>query len=475
MNRIVFIQILFLITISYAQDVQNLSLGGDRFRYFSVDHANVIDKGEFNLNSSLNYGKNPLFLTSKKEYLVDQLSSYNLVGAYGIIDKKLQLNFDLGYGWSTGLKPKELDSGNGFNNFKLASKFNFYNKDKFKISFIFPVAIPLKDTKILGMTSLLLSFKSIFSYQINPIFDISLNLGYRYRLNPANDYSLDNAITYSMGSSYKLNDFSFKAEVYGRYFYGDSINPLEFLVGAKKNEKSWWIEMAVGRGITSDYSSVSFRYLFNIGLIYGLDSDKDGIADSVDKCIDNAEDQDNFLDDDGCPDLDNDMDGILDDKDQCISQQEDIDKFEDEDGCLDIDNDNDGLIDIMDKCPNGAEVINGIDDNDGCPDGEIKVLDNLNVKDEIYFEKDTANIISNSYPVVFDLAQILNRNENIKEVIIESTSSNFKLALDRGESIKKALKGLNVKAKLIVKGVEGIEEKIEYKVTYLTKVLFPSP
>lgn len=474
MYRYLLIQILLLYSTAYAQDVQNFSLSGDKYKYFSVDHADVIDQGELNLNSVLNYGKNPLLLTSQKEYLINQLSTLNFTGAYGLIDKKLQLNFDFGYGWSTGLKPKGLDTGSGFNNFKLAPKVNIFKKDKWKISLIFPVGIPLKDTKVLGMTSLLLSMKSIITFQVNTLFDISLNLGYRYRLNTSNEYSLDHAVLYGMGSSYKLNDFSFKAEVYGKYFYGDSINPLEFLVGAKKNEKSWWIEMALGRGITSDYSSVSFRYLFNIGLIYGLDSDKDGIADSVDKCIDNAEDQDNFLDEDGCPDLDNDMDGILDGKDKCINQQEDIDKFEDLDGCPDIDNDNDSLTDALDKCPNGAEVINGIEDYDGCPDGEIKVLDNLNVKNEIYFEKDTALIMPMSYPFIYELAQIINKND-IAEVVIECSSGDLKLAFDRGEAIKKALKGLSVKASLIVKAVESYDEKIDYRVVYTSKILFPSP
>src|SRR5207253_1953288 len=41
------------------------------------------------------------------------------------------------------------------------------------------------------------------------------------------------------------------------------------------------------------------------------DTDKDGIANNVDKCPDQAEDKDGFEDDDGCPDPDNGPDGCM--------------------------------------------------------------------------------------------------------------------------------------------------------------------
>jgi len=466
----------FFISISFAQDVQNFSTANDKFKYFSVDHADILEKGELNLNNSLFYGKNPLILTNPKEHLVDQITTYQIAGSYGILDNKFQLNFDFGYGFSTGKKPAHLDSGAGFNNFKIASKIKLYEHNKLKLSLTTPISIPLKDSKILGTSSFLISFKGIASYQITPLINISLNLGYRYRLNKSNEFSLDDAILYGIGSQYKILDsLSLKAEVFGRYFFSDNINPFEFLLGAKRNEKSWFIEIAMGRGITSDYSSVSFRFLFNFGLIYGLDTDKDGLQDSVDICPLHPEDKDDHLDEDGCPDADNDRDGILDSTDKCPNDAEDKDNFEDQDGCPDADNDKDNLVDAFDQCPYSSEIINGIEDHDGCPDGIAKTIEALELKNEIYFEKDTANIMPLSYPFVYELAQVINKNEAISEIVIESSSSNLQMAFDRGEAVKKALKSLNVKPLIVVKGIIGKDEKLEFKVVLVSKVLLLSP
>ncbi|MEJ7599850.1 MAG: OmpA family protein, partial [Kofleriaceae bacterium] len=99
-----------------------------------------------------------------------------------------------------------------------------------------------------------------------------------------------------------------------------------------------------------------------------LDNDRDGLADTGDKCAADPEDKDGFEDADGCPEPDNDQDAILDVTDRCAEQPEDRDGFEDEDGCPDDDNDGDGFADAKDSCPNDAETVNGVDDDDGCPD-----------------------------------------------------------------------------------------------------------
>jgi outer membrane protein OmpA-like peptidoglycan-associated protein len=100
----------------------------------------------------------------------------------------------------------------------------------------------------------------------------------------------------------------------------------------------------------------------------GVDSDKDGIIDSKDKCPYEPEDPDGFEDEDGCPDYDNDKDGILDVNDKCPNQPEDKDGFEDQDGCPDVDNDFDNIPDSTDKCPNQPEDRDNFQDQDGCPD-----------------------------------------------------------------------------------------------------------
>lgn len=103
------------------------------------------------------------------------------------------------------------------------------------------------------------------------------------------------------------------------------------------------------------------------------DRDGDGLADADDACPEDAEDEDAFEDDDGCPDPDNDQDGLVDAVDQCPDVAEDPDGHLDDDGCADDDNDADGLADQVDQCPDlaGPEDFLGCpdQDSDGIPDG----------------------------------------------------------------------------------------------------------
>jgi outer membrane protein OmpA-like peptidoglycan-associated protein len=65
------------------------------------------------------------------------------------------------------------------------------------------------------------------------------------------------------------------------------------------------------------------------------DEDGDHLTDDVDACPDRPEDEDGFLDTDGCPDIDNDLDQVLDIADACPSVTETYNGFEDDDGCQD--------------------------------------------------------------------------------------------------------------------------------------------
>ena len=119
-------------------------------------------------------------------------------------------------------------------------------------------------------------------------------------------------------------------------------------------------------GIVSNFTA-------NLGLSWTFggepeDTDRDRIADDMDRCPNEAEDKDGYQDEDGCPEVDNDGDGILDINDKCPNDAEDKDGFQDTDGCPEPDNDGDGILDAKDKCPNEPETKNGFQDEDGCPD-----------------------------------------------------------------------------------------------------------
>ena len=157
-------------------------------------------------------------------------------------------------------------------------------------------------------------------------------------------------------------------------------NPVEALVGVSTELGGLNYFVAAGAGLpASGVGAPLYRALGGVRYAPGCaDPDADGICSKDDGCPDAAEDVDDFMDSDGCPDLDNDEDGVLDTADKCPNAKEDADGFEDEDGCLDADNDSDGVLDDEDKCPqeageaalNGCPVVDA--DKDGIPDADDK-------------------------------------------------------------------------------------------------------
>ena len=192
------------------------------------------------------------------------------------------------------------------------------------------------------------------------------------------------------------------------------------------------------------------------------DRDGDGLFDHEDQCPDEAETPNGFQDEDGCPDYDKDGDGIVDAEDACPDEPEDADGFEDTDGCPDTDNDNDTILDYADKCPNDAEDFNGFQDDDGCPEGVVDqdsdgILDNVDacpdeaenfneyldedgcpdvkpqnvrvtkdrieIDQKINFASGKAVILSNSFPILDSVAQVLRDYPAIKLRIEGHTDS----------------------------------------------------
>jgi len=151
------------------------------------------------------------------------------------------------------------------------------------------------------------------------------------------------------------------------------------------------------------------------------DNDKDGIQDGKDNCPNEPEDKDGFQDEDGCPDPDNDRDGIPDVKDKCPNEPEDKDGFEDEDGCPEADNDKDGIADVQDLCPNEPETVNNYADQDGCPDeDQVRVLgDKIVLDDRVHFRTNNAQIRNISYPLLERLAKLLKEHKEYLHVDIE--------------------------------------------------------
>ena len=224
---------------------------------------------------------------------------------------------------------------------------------------------------------------------------LAANVGYRLR---------QNASTRGLG----VNDELFLRLAGGYVLFADSARPLqldlsltvasaaasllstynqnysEVLAGAKYQVgPTWQAFLGAGMGTSAGFGAPDWRALAGVRYVRRNDDyDRDGLANALDQCPNEAEDMDSFEDLDGCPDPDNDKDGVPDVADKAPEQAEDIDNFEDTDGVPDLDNDKDGIADVADKCPLKPETRNSFQDEDGCPD-EIPDSDGDGLHDQV--------------------------------------------------------------------------------------------
>jgi outer membrane protein OmpA-like peptidoglycan-associated protein len=211
------------------------------------------------------------------------------------------------------------------------------------------------------------------------------------------------------------------------------------------------------------------------------DNDADGLADGPDLCPNEPETQNGFRDADGCPDaaatatagspeqapltlapvVDTDKDGLLDDEDRCVQSPEDVDGFEDADGCPETDNDRDGVADASDKCPLEAETINGVTDEDGCADkgtSQVKVQGKrIAILGKVHFATSKDVILDKSFSLLKQVAAVLRANPQLELVRVEGHTD------DQGADAKNLdlsqRRANNVKAFLVNEGIAA--ERLE--------------
>ncbi|MDP2304881.1 MAG: OmpA family protein [Pseudomonadota bacterium] len=320
---------------------------------------------------------------------------------------------------------------------------------------------------------------------------LDMGLGGTYALGPALSVGLELDGTVDvLGGLGPWTDNPFELHAYGRYGRDSGVQAM----------------LGLGTGLVGGVGAPDVRVIGGIGYraagkepIY--DIDEDGIFDDVDACVEVPEDKDGFEDTDGCPEADNDKDGIADTADACPNDAEDIDQFEDSDGCPDPDNDKDGvldgddecplepgtvgdkgcpdqdadtLIDKVDACPEEAGPVNtkGCPDrdgdrvpdkrdkcpdepadprvdperSDGCPKRVFVTVDRIEILEKIYFDTNKTTIKRQSYPLLEEIASVLNGNPDIRMVEVAghtdsvgNDSANLKLSQGRAESVVKYL------------------------------------
>ncbi len=288
-------------------------------------------------------------------------------------------------------------------------------------------------------------------------------------------------------------------------------NPLELhAFGRYGRDAGIQALLGVGTGIVGGLGAPDVRVLAGVGYrIAGTapiyDVDADGIFDDADVCLEIPEDEDGFEDTDGCPEADNDKDSLLDPDDRCPDNAEDIDEFDDGDGCPELDNDTDGTLDGDDACPVDAGPVasKGCPDRDGdtlidaedecpeeagpveligCPDRDADLVpdkrdacpdepkdpredparsdgcpkrvfvgnEKIVIVDKIFFDTGKFSIKSQSFPLLVEIAAVLEVNPDIRGIEVAGHTdgqgddkTNLRLSEGRAGAVVKHLTTVN--------------------------------
>jgi outer membrane protein OmpA-like peptidoglycan-associated protein len=170
------------------------------------------------------------------------------------------------------------------------------------------------------------------------------------------------------------------------------------------------------------------------------DSDKDGINDDEDKCPDLA----GLARYQGCPIPDTDKDGINDEEDKCPAEAGPASNQ----GCPFVDTDNDGIPDPDDKCPTVA----GPRENQGCPEIKEEVVKKINyAAQNIYFATGKATLLSRSFKGLDEVVRIMKDDAELKLAIDGHTDNTGADQLN--QKLSESRSGA-VKAYLVKKGID---------------------
>ena len=422
------IVLLVIISVSsvYGQDIQTSQMSVDRYKIYSLDSGKIIGGGEVDYNVSMNYSRDALVDSYSNIALIKNFNQVNIGGTYGLIGGRLSIGGSVGYNYITGDSGGVISYKSGGDNIRVMPKVKIYSIRDIDIGLSVVMSIPTDSGVYSNIYRVLISGDSIWKLK-----DIKwvINIGYKDGggvINKNGEVKTNyfgNGMIVGVGGIYKVGgEWDIKGELKYSGGLGDVIDGI---IGFRYGG---WLIVGMGQGFTGGIGSVSYRGV--VGLEGGIkrDKDGDGVEDSVDRCVGDAEDKDGYLDEDGCPDLDNDGDGVM---------------------------------DIYDRCVGEKEVMNGYRDYDGCED---EVLDKV---DEIYFVKGGEEVIvGKSYVVlkrVVDMVGEFSRSGKW-EVVLEVRCR----SRGRGESVGREIKGMvNIGDMIRINIVEDSnmgDEKVGFRV-----------
>ena len=261
-----------------------------------------------------------------------------------------------------------------------------------------------------------------------------LHLGAGHFRNDLDNATHVDGAMYSAGAGFLLNVFGDRTAIRGEWRHridralstslGDDIFSLGVQIpfGAKKAK---FIDTD-GDGVADSMDRCPNTPVGTAVDAYGCerDSDNDGVKDSMDQCPGTPSGV--KVDASGCP-VDSDGDGVSDDKDNCPGTP--AGAAVDAAGC-ELDGDNDGVVDRLDDCPDSAAGVQV--DIKGCEIKEEITLQGVN------FESNSDRLLPGATRVLDDAAATLRKNPSIKVEVAGHTDSDGAAAHNESLSTRRA-------------------------------------
>ena len=182
-----------------------------------------------------------------------------------------------------------------------------------------------------------------------------------------------------------------------------------------------------------------------------LDSDNDGVPDAEDLCPNAKPGDKPDPSQKGCP-ADEDKDGVPDAEDLCPGAAPGAHPDPAEPGCPLPDADNDGIPDAEDACPKDPGEARSDDPKaNGCPKLTITKGSTFQLH-SVHFETNKWDLLPESFPILDEVAKLLNERKDLDEVIIEGHADdrgthdwNLRLSKHRAKAVVDYLVSKGVK------------------------------
>lgn len=154
------------------------------------------------------------------------------------------------------------------------------------------------------------------------------------------------------------------------------------------------------------------------------DSDNDGVFDHQDQCPTTPRGEHPDPERPGCPDGDDDNDTVLNHSDQCRTEPQGPSPDPARPGCPAPDRDGDTIPDPVDHCPDQPGAPHPDPNRHGCP-GLVRVEPTqIRILQQVFFATNRDRILPRSYPVLQAVADALQAMPQIRRVSIEGHTDN---------------------------------------------------